>query len=145
MRKSLLKNLLLIVLLISNTFFIYKWWNAPERRHKQPKDIIIERLHFDNQQVVAYEKLIKEHRKQIRSLENQLNNKKTLLFADISKPISSKVSQEIETIEIRILNVHYSHFQDIRSICHENQLKDFKQLNKEIIQLFAPPKPPKPP
>lgn len=138
MRKSVLKNLLLTVLLIINGILLFMWWNAPERQHHGPRNKIIEKLDFNDQQIAKYDAYIREHRKQIRSLEKQLAAKKKQLFGNIDTPFSDSLANEIAGIEKKILVVHYNHFKEIESLCKGGQKEKFNLLSKEIAELFDP-------
>ena len=117
MKRSTIKNLFLIVLLISNSILLFMWINAPERRHHGPRNEIIEKLGLSEKQVIEYDKYILEHRKSIRTFENQLSEKKKALFQDIEQPFSDSIAKEIAIIEANILKVHYkTHQRDQRSL-----------------------------
>lgn len=143
MKKSSIRNGFIIVLLLSNALFIYKWWMAPERRHQGPRNEIIDRLHLDEQQIVKYDALIRGHRKAIESAEHQLQSQKQQLYSNLDAPFSENVLSEILKVEAKIEHIHFNHFKDIEKLCKPNQKKYFKELNQEIAQLFSPRKGPK--
>ncbi|MDF3028805.1 MAG: hypothetical protein K0S23_3112 [Fluviicola sp.] len=143
MKKSLIRNGFLVVLLLSNALFIYKWWMAPERRHHGPRNEIIEKLHFDEKQVAEYDKLIRGHRKAIESAEQQLQQQKQKLYSNLNEPLSDSLLQEILKVEAGIERIHFNHFKDIEKLCKPEQKGYFRQLNREIAHLFSPKKGPK--
>nr|WP_294858820.1 hypothetical protein [uncultured Fluviicola sp.] len=143
MKKSLIRNGFIVVLLLSNALFIYKWWMAPERRHHGPRNEIIEKLHFDEKQVLKYDVLIRSHRKAIESAEQQLQNQKQQLYSNLEAPFSDSILQEILNVEAKIEHIHFNHFKEIEALCRPDQKKYFKELNQEIAHLFSPPKGPK--
>jgi periplasmic protein CpxP/Spy len=134
----------MVVLLLSNALFIYKWWMAPERRHHGPRNEIIEKLHLDEQQVVKYYALIHKHRKAIEHAEHQLQIQKQKLYSNLEAPFSDSILNEILKVETKIEHIHFNHFKDIEKLCKPNQKKYFKELNQEIANLFSPRKGPKP-
>jgi len=142
MKRTTLKNVLLVVLLISNSILLFMWINAPERKHHGPRDEIIAKLGFSEKQITQYDLYIQEHRKSIRSLEKRLSAKKKVLFQDVNQPFSERIADEISSIEKDILRVHYNHIKEIESLCKDNQKAKFETLNKEIGELFNP-RPPK--
>lgn len=143
MKKSVIRNSFIVILLISNTLFIYKWWNAPERRHGGgPRNEIIDRLHFDDQQVKEYDILIRAHRSAIEKAEHKLMRQKQQLYANLDKPFSETILEEILKTEAEIEHIHFNHFKDIEALCKPNQKAYFKALNKEIADLFSPGKKP---
>lgn len=143
MKKSVIRNGFIIVLLLSNALFIYKWAMAPERRHHGPRNEIIEKLHFDEEQIVQYDALIRGHRKAIVNAEHQLQYQKQQLYSDLNAPFSDSILNEILKVEAKIEHIHFNHFKDIEKLCKPNQKKYFKELNQEIAHLFSPPKGPK--
>lgn len=143
MKKSLIRNGFIVVLLLSNALFIYKWWMAPERRHHGPRNEIIEKLHLDDKQVVEYDALIREHRKAIESAEHQLQRQKQQLYSNLEAPFSDSILNEILKVEAKIEHIHFNHFKEIEKLCRPDQLKYFKELNREIADLFSPRKGPK--
>ena len=142
MKKSLIRNGFIVVLLLSNALFIYKWVMAPERRHQGPRNEIIEKLHFDEKQVALYDALIHEHRKAIRGAERDLQFQKQQLYSDLNAPFSDSLLREILQVEARIEHIHFNHFKDIEKLCRPDQKEYFKALNREIAALFSPPKGP---
>ena len=144
MKKSWIRNGFIAVLLLSNVLFIYKWWMAPERRHHGPRNEIIERLHFDERQVAAYDVLIRKHRHAIESAQNELEHQKQQLYSNLDAPFSDSILQKILAVEAKIEHIHFSHFKDIEKLCKPEQKTYFKELNREIAHMFLPPKRPKP-
>ena len=119
----------------------------PEERTKM---LIIERLHFDKEQVAQYEQLIDKHRKTIRELDEQMRKAKNDLYSTlIDGSSSSKDSLETKLgqIQKQIEETHYNHFADIKKLCKPDQLKYFNDLTADLAKFFAPgknhPPPPK--
>ena len=103
----------MVVLLLSNALFIYKWWMAPERRHQGPRNEIIEKLHFDEKQVAEYDGLIREHRKAIEGAEHELQKQKQQLYSNLEIPFSDSTLQELLKVDAKIERIHFNHFKDI--------------------------------
>lgn len=143
MKKSLIRNGFIIVLLLSNALFIYKWWAAPERRHHGPRNEIIEKLHFDEKQVAEYDLLIQDHRSAIENAQKELQHQKQQLYSNLDAPFSDSLLQEILKIEAKIEHIHFNHFKDIGKLCRPDQKQYFKALNQEIARLFSPGKRPR--
>jgi len=135
-------------LLLSNLLlagFIVLRAPRPER-HKQPREIIIERLHLDEGQTAAYGQLIQWHRSHIREADRQIMMLKNRLYRTLNEPAGQQekdsLIKELGRMQMRIEQVNYQHFSDIRKICRDDQLKDYEALTTEIARLFAPPPPP---
>lgn len=116
----------------------------PHHGKREPKYIIIERLHFDQKQQEDYDVLIKDHQEKIRATEDKIRDAKNELYSmlnsetiDTAKKDSlisalSNDQKEIETI-------HFNHFADIKKLCKKEQLNDFNELTEELSRLFSKP------
>jgi protein CpxP len=117
------------------------------RNHTRPATIIIEKLHFDQNQQVEYQKLIQWHRSQINDFDQQIRNSKNELYLQLlqSEPnVKTKDSliAVIANCQQQIENTHFKHFEDIKKLCNTDQLKDFDALTCELSKLFSgKPKP----
>ncbi|MBU2019875.1 MAG: hypothetical protein KJ941_09535 [Bacteroidetes bacterium] len=127
---------LLLVNLIFLGFLLFRGQKPP----REPKRLVIEKLHFDDAQVKTYEKTIARHRTRITSLDKEIKEKKKALYRNVSDTIQTNIwTEEIAALQIEIERTHLDHFREIQSICRPNQMKDFEQLMKEIDRLFGPP------
>ncbi len=139
MKKSVIRNSFIVVLLISNGLFIYKWLMAPHGPHG-PRNEIIEKLHFDDKQIVEYQKLIDQHRSDINTAETKLMKQKQRLYANLDEPFSDSILNDILATQSEIERIHFNHFKAIEKLCRPEQKGYFKSLNKEIASLFGPHK-----
>jgi protein CpxP len=114
----------------------------PHPMHHEPKTLIIEKLQFDATQIVKYEKLIAGHRKDINSTEQQIHGLKNelyyLLNEALNEPKKDSLISEIGNCQVKIEEIHYKHFMDLKGICTKAQLPLFKKLTVEIARLFSP-------
>jgi protein CpxP len=115
-----------------------------------PKKIIIERLHFDPQQVAQYEQLIEQHRSAIRKLDQDIRDTKNNLYATLPDSLHAgrdSLQNRLGSLQREIETVHYQHFEAIRQLCHPDQLAYFTDLTHDLARYFAPgkngPPPPK--
>jgi protein CpxP len=141
----LISNILLVIFMIKGRGTGH---HGPPPRHGGPRDLIIERLHFDEAQVQQFEKLIQEHQKNLRTEDEALMTIKNTLYINLkseeNKTVTDSLINSMVTIQNKIEHVHYSHFQDIKKICKPEQLEDFNELASELSRLFGPPKGPPP-
>ena len=110
---------------------------------KGPKNIIIERLHFDNEQVVQYEKLIEQHQYKLKELDERIRMTKNQLYSTLATDTAmSKDSLENKLGEIQrqIESVHYNHFTEIKKLCKPEQIESFNALTHDLAEFFAPGK-----
>jgi len=117
-------------------------------KDKEPRDIIIEVLKFDENQTAEYDKLIAVHKKQIRERNEQINQLKNNLYqllpADtISKSTVDSLASEIGSIQQNIEHIHFDHFKDIKSLCKPSQSEDFMKLSLQLQQIFHTKRNPK--
>lgn len=141
MNKSKFLIILIIVLLISNgvLFFIL----IKEHQSKGgPKNIIIEKLHFDKEQIKYYETYIQQHRKAINENETIMNRLRSNLYEELKYSDSStKIDSLITAIgkqQTVAEHINFNHFLEIKKICKPNQTREFDSLTKEISNLFSP-------
>lgn len=140
MNKSKFLILIIIGLLLFNcvlVFIVFK----DRRREGGPKHIIIEKLHFDKEQIENYNKYIHQHRKAINNNETIMNKLRSnlyeqLKYSDHSTKIDSLIAK-IAAQQIVAEQINYRHFIEIKKLCHPYQEKDFEKLTKEISDLFS--------
>lgn len=119
---------------------------GPHEQGLRPKDIIIEKLHFDAAQQQEYEKLIDWHQHEIRKYDDSIREVKNELYQQLSlQQTDVKVKDSLTTLladyQKQIEATHFKHFEDIKKLCHPNQMQDFDALTQELGRLFAPKHP----
>lgn len=115
----------------------------PPGNQPRPKEVIIDQLHFDEAQQKEYGKIIHWHQGEIRKLDNNIRQTKNDLYALLSQ---SNVSIKSKDSLIALLNgyqkqieeTHFKHFDDIKKLCHPDQIEDFNALTEELGRIFAP-------
>lgn len=128
-------------MLISNFVLLYFALQKPRGFDPDgPKNIIIEKLHFDENQINSYQNLIDKHRKDIRKNNDQiLMLKKELYFYlknDNCKKELDSITSQIGTIQKKIEEIHFNHFLDIKALCKPKQLSQFDELAEELTEIF---------
>ena len=139
---------LIIGLIVSNGlligFFITKKPQHPNKAN--PKEIVIQRLQFDSNQIKDYNQLIDEHRKLTRNKEEELKSTKKKLFQLLNNKTAPKSSDSLinilATTHAEIEKLHYQHFKEIRNLCNPDQLESYNELTTDLINIFRK-KPPK--
>lgn len=117
--------------------------HGPEGRPK-PREIIIEKLHFDNNQIAQYDQLIEWHQATIGKTEDKIRQSKNELYLLLNaEPIDEKAKtaliDSLSNYQKQIESTHFKHFGDIKKLCKPNQLKDFEALTEELSLLFSRP------
>ena len=115
----------------------------PHEGRRQPKEIIIEKLHFDANQQKEYEKLILWHRGKIDQLDDSIRQTKNTLYSGLSESdINTKTKDSLITLlnayQKQVEETHFKHFEDIKKLCKPNQQEDFMALTTELSRIFAP-------
>lgn len=145
---------LLLLNLLTIGFLFFNHRNILEKKDSfigndrpKPKEIIIERLHFDKQQIAAYDITIKEHQQSIRNLDDSIRTLKNELYKELAKPeVNEKTKitliEALANCQKKIETTHFNHFQDIKKCCKKEQLEEFNSLTEELSRIFS--KPPRP-
>ena len=140
MNKTQFLILIIIGLLISNGILLFMHINRPGM-NGGPRNLIIEKLHFDKEQVQKYDVIIENHRYLVRENEDLMNQSRTELYQELVKPQdSAKINAlifKISSLQDKSEKIHYNHFLDIKKICNTSQQNDFVDLTKELSQLFS--------
>ncbi len=146
MTKNRFYIFMIVGLLISNLLLVIFILKQKPPHHSGLRNLIIERLHFDEKQIQEYDILIQQHRIQIRQKEHELMDMKTqyyLLLKNKNQKKEDSLVQLIGKMSMETEKINFQHFQDIRKICHPDQLQDFDHLIDEFENLFnRPDKPP---
>ena len=160
MEKSKFYLLIIIGLLISNCMlvgflFLRNDGGAGKPPHpgspmqRGPRNLIIDRLKFDKEQVFRYDKLIAWHRREIDKADQRIVDLKNTLYLGLTETIDStrvdSLISEMTATRKQIEEVHYKHFMDIRGLCKPEQLPEFNELTRDMASLFAPHGEGKPP
>ncbi len=148
----LLSNLLLVSYIVANRGKAREEHQRPDGPpdhergsgvHHGPRNLIIERLHFSDEQVASYDKLIQWHRGEIGKADQRIIELKNQLYESLTAPAADgrkdSLIATIAAAQQDIERIHYKHFEDIRDLCTEQQKPDFEALTREIASLFAPP------
>ncbi len=125
-------NLFLVWFLLSH--------RPPNGRPQEPKQVIIEKLGFDDTQIEAYLNLIKQHRELSSTIDTDIKGLKTKLYATLKQENQQKITDsltaEIGKLQVEIEKINYMHFQEIKAICKPDQLPQFNAFCDEITDIF---------
>ena len=134
----ILTNVLLLAMLLRTNTFTALHKNDPSGG-KGPRNIIIERLKFNEAQIVSYDELIRWHRKNINEQDEQIRELKKELYSELQADVNTKDSllNLLSQHQFEIEKIHLQHFTDIQSICNAEQLVYFDSLKQEFASLFG--------
>lgn len=151
MSKNKFYLIVIIALLISNGVALFFLIQKDSRRgaHKSPKEIIVERLDFDEEQEAQYIGLILEHREATKDLMDAILANRNTLYGMLSAKTSAEerdfIVSEIVALQAELEQLNVSHFEDIKALCIDNQLDRFDNLTQDLANLFGKRKGPPPP
>jgi periplasmic protein CpxP/Spy len=132
-----------VALLIANIAFVVFFFagRRGHHRHAQPREVIMERLHFSKEQEAQYEGLIQNHRSSIAQLEGDIMHLRNELYSHLNDPAiwpqRDSIQSQLAKLQAQIEAVHYDHFMAIKGICTSEQLPMFQELSTEIAQIFS--------
>ena len=112
-------------------------------RGEGPKQIIIDRLNFDEAQQKEYLVLIEDHKSKMHELNrasNELHDQLYSLLKEnaINKAAADSTIQKIAGNQKELDHLNFDHFQKIKAICNGKQVEKFNQLAGDLAGLFAP-------
>ena len=116
---------------------------------QMPREIIINRLHFDVNQQKDYDKIIQWHKGEIKRLDSEIREAKIGLYSQLKESqldlkVKDSLIAVINTNQKQIETTHFKHFEEVKKLCNKDQLEDFNELTEELSKLFSPNKPPRP-
>ena len=139
-----------LLLLLNILLIVFIFFGRPKRRNPDDlKNLAIEKLHLDANQVGAYNQLIQAHRTAIKTNQDSLSELKERLYATLSSEATPATSDsillQINSVQRNIEYVHFGHFQALKQLCRPDQAAAFNMFTKDIAKHLAPPLPGKKP
>lgn len=132
-----------LILIFINILMMFVFFN--DKKKQKPREIIIEKLKFDEIQIKQYDKTIFVHQNNIKILDDSIRITKNKLYQllkndkiNVSK--KNELINKINSFQTKIENVHFNHFIEIKKLCKKDQLNDFNKLSDELSKLFSPKK-----
>ena len=144
MNKKYFLIIIIIGLLLSNLLLIgFITSQKKEKRQgpRQPKNIIIDRLHFNENQVLAYELLVKNHLNKVRPKDREIRDAKNALYQQLlfesNEVTVDSLTTRISLIQKQIEHIHYDHFKDIKELCGPEQEEAYTTLLDDLSHIFS--------
>jgi len=134
-----------IGLLVSNLILVaFIFFRPPGHPpHKEPREVIIEKLNFNETQIAEYDVLIGVHQNDVRENEKEIIRRKNELYGTLASTAkgnySDSLMNELGKLQSAMEQIHYSHFKDIRDLCTDAQMPAFDELTGELASLFKFP------
>lgn len=139
--KILFIALIILVLLNLGTLSVILFHKTKPKPGEGPQKYIIEKLHFDQKQREKYANLIRVHQENIHKVDKVLKKHRQKLFHSLAEEHPENkdtLLNRICRLQKKIENIHYEHFQELKSICKPSQMNDFKELTRELAKFFSP-------
>ena len=128
MNKQKFYIIIIGILILINLTLMWLFFNQNNSSKKcGPRDMIIEALHFDDEQIRKYDLLIKDHRILMRKGKSELYNFRKSYFLNDSDSALSLLSNSYSNLE----NINKNHINEIMEICNSSQKEDFRIIIKE--------------
>ena len=146
MNKVKLLSVAAIILLITNLISLAFILNNKPGKREGPKDYIIKQLNFDENQIKEYQKLIFDHRMNIRNYDEKIYILKGELYGFLnshSETEKDSLIGEIAKAQMEVEKIHCKHFKDIKNLCKPSQMNAYNDLLLEMSYLFSPYRKPK--
>lgn len=129
-------------------FFICTRGRMGGRPDAGSRDIIIEKLQLDKEQVKLYDGLIKTHRAEISNADMAIriskNDLYSMLAEDENMQKTDSLTEHIAELESVIEKINYRHFLAIKKLCRPDQMVHYNALTKDLTKLFShKPTPPR--
>lgn len=141
MNKKYFNSIIIVLLILSNLLLLFFLFQKKSHSFDpdRPRNIIIEKLHFDSEQIQSYDQLISHHRSQVNEKDAQILALKTTLYQSLNSNDTSSldsISSEIGLRQQEIERIHYLHFQEIKHLCKPEQLPYFTALSQDLMEIF---------
>ncbi|MEM9076985.1 MAG: hypothetical protein AAGC43_08095 [Bacteroidota bacterium] len=141
------KNIVLIVflgfLMVMNGVLLFLVVKKPNQRHGPPREFISNQLDFNEVQTERFMELDREHHRKMRGFDNELRDRKEVLFSHLGdtdfsdKELDSLTKRISELSKAREMEV-FRYFRQIEEICDTKQ----KQKLQRIVSGALRPGPP---
>lgn len=138
----------LFVLNISTIAFILLR-DSTGHPHRGPRafdKLVVQTLQLNKEQEQQFNHLKRAHHETILELDKAMKAPieqyfSLLLSKDATPGIKEQLEQKMEAIYQEKLQVTYSHFEQLKSICSPEQQQHFDKLIPELMQVMQPPPP----
>ena len=144
--------LIVILLLVNIATLAFYWGNHfKQQRDNSPREFLVKKLNFNENQRRLYFELAADHNKNARKIRELIKNKKDSLFQLLQSDTviesarnnaAIQVSLSIQSLDI----LTFEHFKKVRAICTEEQKPKFDAIIQKMVNsVNSPQKEPQPP
>jgi len=146
MSKIKLLSIITISLLVTNLALIgFVFFGKSKHQPIDRKYVVIEKLNFDDNQIVEFEKLIDWHQKEIRATDREIRTLKNKLYStlitDTIEGLRDSLISEIGKKQMKIETIHLNHFTQVKKLCRLEQKAAFEDFSTELAKFLSPSPP----
>lgn len=146
MSKIKLISIIAISLLVTNLALIgFVFFGKSKHQPIDRKYVVIEKLNFDDKQIIEFEKLIDWHRKEITVTDSEIRTLKNKLYStlitDTIEGLRDSLISEIGKKQMKIETIHLNHFTQVKKLCRLEQKAAFEDFSTELAKFLSPPPP----
>lgn len=115
-----------------------------------PKEFLMRELNFNEQQRKEYEKLVDEHKNDMKNIRDKIRNNKEKLWDlflkhDVDSNDAEAIATEIGAGQKETEMVTFRHFQKVKDLCNDEQKEKFDKVIGDALKMMGPEVPPDPP
>lgn len=130
---------LLIINLVLVAFMLTRSDKLPLEKRDNPREQVIKRLDFSDEQAAEYTARIAEHRERMFAKREQMHELKTSLSQLLKgndKQAADSVINALSELHKEMEQNFFNHFKDIKKICKPEQLENYNKLVDDMNEIF---------
>ncbi|MBU2887761.1 hypothetical protein KO507_18500 [Gilvimarinus agarilyticus] len=116
---------------------LFSFRPKPHARQSDIKDNIGQELDFNPDQKAAFDKMAMQHQQTIRKIDKEEQELVSTFFdqllPDADQTDHDQILSQILQLEKDKIMVTYHHFEDLKDLCNEEQVKKFDQVLQHIL------------
>lgn len=139
MKKQTILIVLLIVLFLSNVFFIFHHVGRFGHKDHKSRFSMVEELNFNQEQQEAYNTMKNAHFEKMKSYSKRISELKQEMYCnvgeeEISETFLDSVTDLIAAEEKNKDLEMYKHIRDVREICNDKQKAQLSKIINDAIE-----------
>ncbi|MCB0400214.1 MAG: hypothetical protein KDD26_11455 [Winogradskyella sp.] len=139
MKKQTILYILLIVLFLSNVFFVFHYVGRFGHKDHKPRFSMVEELNFNQEQQEAYNAMKSTHFEKMKSYSRRISELKQEMYSNVGEQEISEafLDSVVDLIAIEEKNKDlemYKHFREVRDICNDKQKEQLSKIIKDAIK-----------
>lgn len=136
--KLIIVALLLVNIMLLVTLYVGK---PAQNQFNRPKELIIEKLGFEEMQISHFEGLVVEHFTEVRTVQSEIRVYKQEINSDLlleNPEMNDSLNNLLSNCFKKMEELHFKHMRDIKDICNPEQKLIFNKMVPELGEIFGP-------